>query len=189
MARADVRRSVLGTEGVEDVELPGTDNVSEAVEPGGTVATRPEAGAIAEPAPAMQTLVEWLTDHAGRTDEDNWVAMEASVAKILSGGGTAEEILRQDLPISGKQYANRPFLIHAFTLTESEHEEGPLPFYANLDVTVAGGERRVLNVGGIKVMAKLMMLDQAGEWPVQAMITAKVTKSGRTVLDLVLPQL
>lgn len=153
----------------------------------GAEVTTVEDGGTAEVVvggPAMQILFNWLVEKASRTDEDDFAQMEASVRRILEGA-SAEDVLREDLPISGKTYLDKPFQLHAFTVTETDFVEGGAPFYANLDVTIAGGERRVLNVGGMKVLAKLAVLDREGDYPYFVMLKGHNTKKGFTVLDLV----
>lgn len=188
MARS-VRESVTGEpDGVQDEAPPEWARDATAGE-GATVEVPAQGGEVEAAAPALMALTNWLVDTASRSDEDDWAAMEKSVARILNNEGSAEDILKQDLPISGKGFLNRAFLIHGFTLTESDHEEG-MPFYANLDVTLAmGGERRILNVGGTKVLAKLMMLDRLGEWPLPAMLVGTETKKGHLILDIVKPEI
>jgi hypothetical protein len=135
---------------------------------------------------AVQSLVDWLAERATKTDEDEWASMAASVGRILSGQ-SAEEVLQQDLPISGKQFVNQPFVLHGFTITDTDYSEGPIPWYANMDVTIRGGERRILNCGGAKILAKLKVLDDEGDYPYYLMLSGKETKRGYTVLDLVKP--
>lgn len=186
MARRQAEQSV--TEEIEGQQYLGEErhDVQGSAQSPGSDVEPVVTGEIAAAGPAVRELTEWLADHASRSDVDTWQDMERAVAKILSGD-SAEDVLKKDLPISGKTFLNRPFLLHGFTITESDYEEGS-PFYANLDVTVnAGAERHILNVGGIKVLAKLKRLSDIGEWPYAVMLTGDTTKRGFTVLDLVEP--
>lgn len=161
---------------------PVTDPAAQQIEPAYDIPERPTGQDV----DAVQSLLDWLVDKASKTDQDEWAQMAASVGRILAGG-SAEEVLSQDLPISGKSFVDRPFWLHGFTVTETDFPEGPIPFYANMDVSVAGGERRVVNCGGAKVLAKLKVLDDEGDYPYMVMLTGKKTKAGNTVLDLVRP--
>jgi hypothetical protein len=184
MARATRSTKDDDAPGAADrIDLTGT---GDQTEPGAALQYRdsqPE-GEVVVGGPAMQTLFNWLVDRASRTDEDDFAQMEASVRRILQGS-SAEEVLREDLPISGKTYLDKPFQLHGLTVTETDFAEGGAPFYANLDVTIAGGERRILNVGGIKVLAKLAVIDQEGDYPYFVVLKGHETKKGFTVLDLV----
>jgi hypothetical protein len=142
-------------------------------------------GEVTQFGPAMTSLAEWLADKASGNDSTTALAMENAVARILSGE-SAEDVLTSDVPVSGKMYVDKPFTLYGFAITESDFEEGS-PYYANLDVTLGTDpRRRILNVGGIKVLAKLMKLDEFGEWPVVVKLTSSETKRGYQVLDLVM---
>lgn len=144
-------------------------------------------GTIAAFGPAMTSLAQWLTDMAAGSDVDPATAMEDAVARILAKEGDAVQILTEDVPISGKTFLGKPFVLHTFAINEGDFDGSP--FYASLSVQAGNPpERRVLNVGGIKVLAKLMKLHELGEWPVTAMLKGSTTKAGHTVLDLVMPE-
>lgn len=137
--------------------------------------------------PAMTSLAQWLADMAEASEVDAAQAMEDAVARILAKPGDAVQILTEDVPISGKTFLGKPFVLLAFAINEGEFEGAP--FYATLSIEAGNPrERRVLNVGGVKVLAKLMMLHRNGEWPVTAMLKGNQTKAGHTVLDLVMPE-
>lgn len=179
------RRAVLGTGaddtgrgGIADVGLPGMPGDGDGgIEPA-------VEGEVATGGPATQSLIEWMAAHIERDDTDEWAAMERSIARIMAGEN-AEDVLREDSPLKGEDIAGRPFTLHGFTLTQSDFSEGS-PVYATLDAEFPGnGRRHVVNIGGMKVLAKLMMLDRIGEWPQFVMITSKTTKSGNRVHDLI----
>jgi hypothetical protein len=167
----------------------GTD-LAEPVEAQGVVVTLP---------PAMQSLMDWCVEYATRTDEDEWSAMEASVARILQGEDAAS-VLEEDAPLQAQELCTKVgrtpdqrvspvMLLDGFTLTATDYSEG-WPFYANMDVTIQpGNQRKIVNCGGIKVVAKLRMLAEFGEWPLPITITADKTKKGNTVLDIVTPKI
>lgn len=185
MVSERTRRAVLGTGAVEDVELSGMpDDPHTSPEDAAGAVAIPVEGDVAIGGPAMQALVQWMAERANRDDTDEWAAMERSVARILAGED-AEEVLREDTPVKGEDIAGRPFTLHGFDLTETDFQEGN-PVYATLDVTFPGNARHhVVNIGGMKVLARLMMLDQLGEWPQFVMITSKQTRSGNRVHDIV----
>lgn len=144
-------------------------------------------GELSTLGPAMTTLVQWLDSRAVDGDQATAQAMEDAVARILSKEADAVKILTEDVPISGKTFTNRPFRLNSFVINEGDFEGSP--YYASLNVSIGNPpEGRILNVGGLKVLAKLMMLEEAGEWPVVAMLKGNQTRAGYTVLDLVMPE-
>lgn len=187
MVDSRTRKSVLGTpdeprtsDGIEDVPLPDMPD-----EPNRDVAI-PVSGEIAVGGPAMQSLMEWVADRTTRDDQDDFAAMERTIARILAGED-AEQVLRRDTPVKGEDIADRPFLLHGFDLTESDFEEG-FPVYANLHATMPGDPvQRVVNIGGLKVLAALKRLEEIGEWPVEVMIVVDGTRKGHSVNALVAP--
>lgn len=187
MVDSRVRKSVLGTGAIEDVPLPDMpDNPHASEEDTRDAVAIPVSGEIAVGGPAMQNLMEWVADRTNRDDSDDFAAMERSISRILSGED-AVAVLRRDTPIKGEDIADRPFLLHGFDLTESDFEEG-FPVYANLDVTMPGSnEHRVVNIGGMKVLAALKRLEEIGEWPVEVMIVVDGTRKGHSVNALVAP--
>lgn len=153
-----------------------------------------QTGEIVIGGPALQSLMNWCVEFAQRTDEDDWAAMERSVAQILAGAD-AVEVLTKDTPLQGKEMCTHPgrsekervsvpILVHGFTLTATEYEDG-WPFYANMDAEIPStGQRRVINCGGVKVIAKLKRLDEFGEWPYLLHLVGTRTRAKNTVLDL-----
>lgn len=139
--------------------------------------------------PALQNLMEWLGGHLAEGDDDNMSAIESIVREALSAD-SVEAVLRERLPASGKDFRDRPLLLHGFRISESDFGEGEgAPAYASMSVTVlANGEPKVLNCGGWAILAQLKRLEELGEWPVRVMIKGKANKKGRIPLRLVLDE-
>lgn len=122
----------------------------------------------------LQTLTEWLFAKVSEGGEDTFEAIERIVMQVMTSK-TPDQVLANEMPLSGKTFTDKPFLIHGFTVTKSSFEEGDgCPFYANLDVTLPGNDmHRVVNVGSWKVLAQVMALDLMDSWPQLAMLKAK----------------
>jgi hypothetical protein len=144
--------------------------------------------------PAMTALADWCIKETEIMDEDRNAAMEAAVARALAASDPAEA-LKRDLPIAGQTLCTRAgksdrervspaMILYGFTIGASEFQEG-FPFYANMECGVGSPpERRIVNIGGPKVLATLKVLRESGEWPQTVMISATKTRAGNTVLDL-----
>ncbi len=159
-----------------------------AMGPGGEVETvdAGSEGMMVPGGPATQTLVQWLADKAQAGDMDTFAAMEAAIARMLQSE-SPDQVLAEDMPLHGREFLDTPFTCLSFSLREGEFEEGS-PFYALLECKLGGnGERRVLSVGGWKVLAQLMMLDKLEAFPVVLVIRGKKTRQGFTVLSLQRP--
>lgn len=142
--------------------------------------------APAERGPATQTLVNWLTHKADQQEGTEDQVMERIIAEMLRSESPAE-VLTEKLPIHGKEFVDKPFLLHAIEVREGEFEEGS-PFYAIMNVTLAGDDTpRVISCGGWRVLAQLMALDAHGEFPQRVVIRGKRTKKGFTTLRLEMP--
>ncbi len=150
----------------------------------------PVEGVVYSDEDALQTLMDWCRAKVDEASEDSFEAIKRIVRQTMAST-TPDEVLRQQLPISGKQFLDAVFILLSFNVTESEFTESDgCPFYANLDVTVGSPpERRVVNIGSWKVMAQLFVLDQAGEWPQTLVIRAKkrATRRGFYPLSLERP--
>lgn len=136
--------------------------------------------------PALQNLIGWIGEKLAENNEDSMAGIESIVREYMHAD-TPTAVLSERLPVSGKDFRDRPILIHGFRLNESDFGEGEgAPAYASMDVTIiATNERKVLNCGGWAILAQLMMLDNFGEWPQRAMIVGKQNKNNRTPLRLV----
>jgi len=139
---------------------------------------------------ALQSLMDWCARKIEESEEGSFAAIKRIVRDTLASK-TPDEVLREQLPTSGRDFVDRPFIAFGFGLTESEFSESDgCPFYANLDIAIGNPpKRRVVNVGSWKVMAQLMMLDLMGEWPQTLVIRQKkrATKKGYFPLSLVRP--
>lgn len=132
----------------------------------------------------MQSLMDWCVQYAEEHAADSADAMAAEVRRILAGED-AVAVLAESAPLNGKEHTEKPFLLHGFTLNPTDFSEG-WPFYASMEASIPGsGDRFVVNCGGPKVIAALMMLWKMGEFPYPVKIRAKETRSNRTVLQLV----
>lgn len=151
------------------------------------VALRGQGAEIAETGgPALKSLLDWLVQEATETDEDTFAGLESIVAQMLSAE-SPEDVLREQAPVSGKNFVDVPFTCHGFKLREGDYEEGA-PFYAVLDVEIGSPpERRVITCGGWTVLAQLMKLRQLGDWPLVMKFTAKKTQKGYQALRLQMP--
>lgn len=163
----------------EDVTVEGDPSIGEGqqIEPA-------EAPIDAELDNALQSLMDWcqqyMLDHAA----DSAAVMAAEVRRILAGE-SAEEVLAETNPLNGKEHLEKPFMLHSFTLNPTDFTDG-WPFYAAMDCSIPGtGDTFVLTCGGMKVIAALMRLHQIGEYPYPIKVRGAETRSGNTVLSLV----
>jgi len=132
----------------------------------------------------LQDLMTWCVEYAQNHAADTADAMAAEVRRILAGEDAAS-VLAESKPLAGKDFLDKPFLVHSFTLNPTDFTEG-WPFYASMECSIPGrGEAFVLNCGGPKVIAALRRLDELGEYPYPVKVRGKETKAGRTVLQLV----
>jgi hypothetical protein len=134
----------------------------------------------------LQDLMGWCIERAAVDTADQWAVMAAEVARIMQGAD-AVEVLSESKTVNGKDVAGKPFIATGFTLMQSDFTEG-WPFYANISATInADGETRIINCGGIKVIASLRRLEELEAFPTAMVVKATTTKGGNTVLDLVMP--
>lgn len=181
----DTTESTVDTPNPEDYATtdPGAQQV-EVYEP-------PVEGQPVDEDETLQTLINWCAAKVADAEEDAFEATKRIVRQTLAATNP-DEVLREMLPISGKNFVDKPFLGFGFGITESEFTEGDgCPFYANLDIAVGNPpERRVVNIGSWRVMAQLMVLDMAGEWPQALVIRAKkrATRRGFYPLSLQRPE-
>lgn len=155
---------------------------------GGTVATTPvlQSGEIVRSTPAFDALTTWCQGMYEAQDEEGGGAMEEIVQQILSGGN-AEEILREQLPVSGKDFIGVPMTVLGFRINEADEFEGEgCPYFASMRVLVGDPpEPKVINCGGWAVMAAIAALDNTDGWPQRVKLAGKKNKKGRTPLRLV----
>lgn len=134
----------------------------------------------------METLMEWCVAFEEANQADSAAVMEAEVRRILAADNM-EEALAESAPLNGKDHTDKPFLLRSFRLIPTDYSEG-WPFYAAMDCEAPGrGESFVLNCGGIKVVAALKVLNDLDEYPYAIKIRGKQTRSGNTVLSIVMP--
>lgn len=166
--------------GSSETATPSPTEIAAAQAHMGTVVTRNEQ--------AMQTFVGWCVEKATGTDEDSYAMAASIIADILSGEN-AEDVLTERAPLHARDILNVPILLHGFEIREGDYEESEIGYYAALTVTKSGSDTtRVVTCGATKVLAKLYMLDQFGEWPQLVWFTEKKTKKGYGVLDIVRPE-
>lgn len=135
----------------------------------------------------MATFMDWIVGKANTNDEDQYAIMASIIDEILQSD-SPEEVLRERSALHAKDILNTPLLVHGFEIRAGDFEESTINHYAALTVSREGSaETRVVTCGGMKVMAKLMKLDQFGEWPQIIIFTAKQTSNGYSVLDIVKP--
>jgi hypothetical protein len=154
----------------------------------------PEAEALAKLDPdrpvqrgeATQTLVNWLAFKADQQDGNEAEVMERIIRDMLASE-TPDEVLTERMPIHGKEFLDRPFVLHSIEVREGEYEEGS-PFYAIMNVSIGQPpEDRVISCGGWRVLAQLMALEGHGEFPQVLVIRGKRTRKGFTTLRLERP--
>lgn len=137
---------------------------------------------------AMQTFMGWMVEKASGNDDDTYAVMAQIVAEILASESPAE-VLTEKSVLHAKELVGVPLILHGFDIREGSFEDSLTGHYASMTVGRAGmPDTRIVTCGGIKVLAKLMKLDEFGEWPQVFWFTAKQTGKGNTVLDIVSPQ-
>lgn len=136
----------------------------------------------------MQTFIDWQIERASTTDEDQYALMASIISEIMESAN-AEEVLQEKSALHARDITMVPLLMHGFELREGTYEDSQTGYYAAITVSRAGSDStRVVTCGGMKVLAKLMMLDRFGEWPQLFYFTEKRTSNGYGVLDIVRPQ-
>lgn len=137
----------------------------------------------------MQTFIQWQVERASTTDEDQFAIMASIVAEIMDAD-SVEEVLREREALHARDIVNTPLILHGFELREGTYEDSQTGYYAAMTVSRPGADvTRIVTCGGMKVLAKLMKLDQFGEWPQIFYFTEKKTNKGYGVLDIVRPPL
>lgn len=137
---------------------------------------------------AMQTFVNWLTEAAETTDEDQYDAMAAIMGEILASDNI-EEMLKESTVLSAPDVVGKTLLLHSYAIREGDYEDSLVGFYAALTVSTLGSDKtRIVTCGGMKVLAKIYKLAQFGEFPQLIKFTAKTTSKGNPVYDIVRPK-
>lgn len=155
--------------------------------PEGT-APEPQSGQLASRTPATDALLEWCAIEAGDPSADSGAGLESIIRQTLEAEDMAA-VFRQTLPQNGQDFVDVPMLWTGYRIMHSEFEEGGgAPYYASLSVQVGNPvEHRVINCGGWRVLAQVMMTATNGEWPQVVMIieAAKAKKGQSPPLMLV----
>lgn len=137
----------------------------------------------------MQTFIEWQVARAETTDEDQYALMASIISEIMEAE-SASEVLEERSALHARDIVNVPLLMHGFELRQGTYEDSQTGYYAAITVSRQGSDAtRIVTCGGMKVLAKLMMLDRFGEWPQLFYFTEKKTSNGYGVLDIVKPQI
>lgn len=152
-------------------------------------ATAPSAqsGVVLSRTPATDALLQWCAAEAGDPDETNGAGLESIIRQTLEAEDMAA-VFRQTLPQSGQDFVGTPMLWTGYRIMHSEYEEGEgAPFYASLSVQVGNPpEHRVINCGGWRVLAQVMMTAELGEWPQVVMIIEAAKAKGKKAPPLML---
>lgn len=168
--------------------MPTGEEVAEAVQTGQVLAQRNDA--------AVQTFMTWVTERAQTTDEDQYAIMASVMGEIMSSGNVAE-LMEERAPLHARNLIGKPLILFGFEIREGDFEDSAIGFYAALTCGRPGTDAtRVVTCGGMKVLAKLMMLEHfiASEgnddtWPQPIVFTEKRTKKGFGVLDIIRPEI
>lgn len=207
-AKSRTAAAILGTKTADETDVPewarpGGDGQT----PNGAASSNPDAdgvkdltaglepetdqpieGAVASRTPALDNLLEWLANEAVSEDEDSLSGLESIVREVLTAQDGAS-VLRQRMPAAASQWLNVPLLWTGYTIRESDYDEGKgLPYYVSMQVMCGEpAEARVINCGGIKVLAQTKRFAELGAWPIVVMIveTAKAKKGQNAPLGLV----
>lgn len=167
--------------GSDAAGAPSGAEVAAAQAAAGTVVTRHEQN--------MQTFIQWQVERATTTDEDQYAVMASIISEIMDATDVAE-VLQERSALHARDILGVPLILHGFELREGTYEDSQTGYYAALTVSRAGSDAtRIVTCGGMKVLAKLMMLDRFGEWPQVIYFTEKKTSNGYGVLDIIKPAL
>lgn len=167
--------------------MPSGEDVTEAVHTGQVLATRNEA--------AVQAFMTWVTQRAQTTDEDQYAIMASVIGEIMTAPNMAD-LMQERAPLHARDLIGQPLILFGFELREGDYEESSIGFYAALTCGRPGSDMtRIVTCGGMKVLVKLMMIenfiqrdDTEDQWPIPIVFTAKRTKKGHDVLDIVDPR-
>lgn len=163
----------------------GNPVLSEDQELSGIAFTDPDGEVVAW-GPAANAIMRWCAESVSEDDGDRAAAMEAMMQRVIDGEST-EDVLAESTTIDADQTLGRPVTIYGVRIAQTEYAEG-FPFYALLDATIGGSDRReTISVGAFKVMAQLYRLSQLAEWPQTVMFkrSEKRTKAGFFPISMV----
>lgn len=148
---------------------------------------RAVTGEVVSATPAVDTLIGWCQARMEAQDAEDANAVEGMIRQILAGSDAAT-VFRTQLPKNGKDFTDIPFELNAFTIRESEYDEGEgAPYYASLEgIVVETGEACVVNCGGWMVLAALAAAEVNQLLPQVVEIKAAETRKKRTALRLIL---
>ena len=150
-----------------------------------------EVGTIATAGPAIRTLVEWLESQVSGGDADPFAGLESMIRQVFEAD-TPADVLKERIPVSGKSFLRKPFVLNGFSVTRSEFSEGDgCPYYLNLQATdERTGETVVINIGSWIVCAQVAALVNADSLPVRCEIREKdkPTSKGFYPLRLHMPE-
>lgn len=207
-SRSRTAAAILGTKTADETDVPEWARPESADQtPNGAASSNPDAdaeaagesaggdaqaenveGVVASRTPALDNLLEWLANEAVTDDEDSLAGLESIVREVLTATDGAS-VLRQRMPAAASQWLNVPLLWTGYTIRESDYDEGKgLPYYVSMQVMCGEpAEARVINCGGIKVLAQTKRFAELGAWPIVVMIveTAKAKKGQNAPLGLV----
>lgn len=135
----------------------------------------------------MQNFVQWMTDRADTTDEDQFAIM-ASILGDIMGAENPQQAMAEQSTLSMRERVGQVFILHGFEIRAGDYEESMFQHYAVLTVSSPGSSKtRIMTTGATKVLFRLYALDQFGEWPIPFRVTGKDGKKG-TILDIVTPE-
>lgn len=200
--------AILGTKPTDDTDVPewarptgdgSTPNGAESSAPEGEwiaandtptgpAEGEPIEGVVASRTPALDNLLEWLANEAVSSDEDSLDGLESIVREVLTATDGAA-VLRQRMPSDASSWLGVPLLWQGYTIRESDYTDSKgLPYYVSMQVMSGEpAEARVINCGGIKVLAQTKRFAEIGAWPILVKIveTAKAKKGQNAPLGLV----
>jgi hypothetical protein len=185
-AQQDDAQESAPVSGSEETAPPTGEEIAETVRTGNVLAQRNDA--------AMQTFMTWVTQRADTTDDDQYAIMASVMGEIMTSNNVAS-LMEERAPLHARDVVGRPLILFGFEIREGQYEDSAIGFYAALTCGRAGSdETRVITCGGMKVLAKLMMLemfierdDNDDTWPQPIVFTEKQTRKGYGVLDIVRP--
>lgn len=137
----------------------------------------------------VQDFLLWLQESADVENQDTMARIAENLRRASSATSIAD-LLRELPTVSGKDFVDRPFIAHKFSIHEGEFEDEELPYFASIDATdPRSGESFIANCGGEKVLVYLYWLQRNAEWPLSMCFTAKQTRKGRTILSLAIVEM
>lgn len=184
---------MIGIEDVETVATPRARGVLAEVDSDGLPVIDPVAAAgraldhvrSKGLGPRATQVIEWIATRAVDTADLNAVILERLAESIVTAE-SPEDILMPFEPSHGRDYLDRPMVIHGVEYLESDYAEG-FPWFATATVTLVGErEQRTVTLGGEKVLYQIAGFDMHDAWPVTVRLceSRKATKQGFRPLEL-----